>query len=69
VKRRTVTVRFEGEDAQGHGFLFERTIDVSGAGDNPRFYGGEVEGAAMRAASSIRDSVEAQYGRAPGGAG
>jgi hypothetical protein len=64
---RRVVVRFEGEDGDREGFLFERTIDATRGGDNPRFYGQQVEQAITGAAASIRDSVEATYGRPPGG--
>jgi hypothetical protein len=62
---RRVVVRFEGEDIYGEGFLFERTLDATKRGDNPRFYGQQAEDAITAAASSIRDSVEAVYGHPP----
>jgi hypothetical protein len=62
---RTVTVRFEGVDHRGEGFLFERCIDASGSGDNPRLYGEQLERAIARAGESIREAVEHLYGTVP----
>jgi hypothetical protein len=62
-RHRTVTVTFEGVDRDGEGFTFQRTLDASKGGDNPRFYGGQAVEAILRAAEALRVSVEAHYGK------
>jgi hypothetical protein len=62
---RMIVVRFEGVDHRGEGFVFERRIDATMGGDNPRFYGQQIEDAITRAGNSIRDSVEQMYGTVP----
>jgi hypothetical protein len=62
---RTVTVTFEGVDLDGEGFTFQRALDATKGGDNPRFYGEQAVDAVLRAAESLRVSVEAHYGVSP----
>ena len=67
-KARKITVTFQGVDFSGNEFTYSRTVD-SGWGDHPIFYGEQFANAAAKAAMSIREAVEATYGKPPEGDG
>lgn len=62
---RTITVRYEGIDHHGKGFAFERRIDATYDGGNPRLHGERIEEDITRAGNGLRDDVERMYAVTP----